>query len=90
MQWNRRVQVLFSTFNLYIFTKYRISAMAVRLQEKTYSRYKEGMVLKWANMVYTQITRNTQEPIITMTVGTTPFPNALEAAIVLSINAETQ
>jgi hypothetical protein len=48
------------------------------------------MVWKWAKMVYTQITRNTQEPSTTMTVGTTVLPSPREAAMVQSIKAETQ
>ncbi len=38
--------------------------------------------------MYTHTTRKTQEPRITMTVGTTLFPRPREAAMVQSINAE--
>ncbi len=48
------------------------------------------MVWKWAKMVYTQITRNTQEPITTMMVGTTVLPSPREAAMVQSMKAEMQ
>ena len=65
-----------------------ISTVAVIPHEKMYSRYKDGMVLKYANTVLTQIIRKTQEPMITITVGTRLFPRALEAAIVASIKAE--
>ena len=47
------------------------------------------MVWKWAKMVYTQITRNTQEPSTTMTVGTTVLPSPREAAMVQSIKADS-
>ena len=63
--------------------------MAVMLQENTYNRYKEGIVLKYAKMVYTQITRDTQEPLNTIIVGTSLFPSALDAAIVQSMKADT-
>ena len=70
--------------------KVRISAKAVRVQLQGYSRYSAGMVWKWAKMVYTQITRNTQEPITTMMVGTTVLPSPREAAMVQSMKAEMQ
>ena len=38
----------------------------------------------------TQITRNTQEPITTMMVGTTVLPSPREAAMVQSMKAEMQ
>ena len=38
-------------------------------------------------MVYTHITLNTQEPMMTMIVGTTLLPSPLEAAMVQSIKA---
>ena len=41
-------------------------------------------------MVYTQMTRKTQEPRMTMTVGTTVLPRPREAAMVQSIKAEMQ
>ena len=47
------------------------------------------MVLKYANTVYTQSTRNTHDPRITITVGATLLPMPREAAIVQSINALT-
>jgi len=53
-----------------------------------YSRYKDGIVRKYANTVFTQIILNTQDPIITIIVGTTLLPSAREAAMVLSIKAE--
>ena len=59
-------------------------------QLQGYSRYSAGMVWKWAKMVYTQITRNTQEPITTMMVGTTVLPSPREAAMVQSMKAEMQ
>ena len=65
-----------------------ISTNAVIPQEKIYSRYKDGMVLKYAKTVFTQTIRNTQDPMITMIVGTMLFPRAREAAMALSINAE--
>ena len=43
---------------------------------------------KWAKIVNTQITRNTQEPRMTITVGATLFPIPREAAMEQSINAE--
>ncbi len=64
-----------------------ISATAVIPQEKLYSRYSEVMVWKYANTVYTHATRNTQEPISTITVGTIVFPIPLEAAMVQSMKA---
>lgn len=45
------------------------------------------MVWKCAKMVYTHITLNTQEPMMTMIVGTTLLPSPLEAAMVQSIKA---
>ena len=65
-----------------------ISAIAVMLHENMYSRYSDIIVWKYANTVYTHITRNTHEPIITMAVGTALLPMPREAAIVQSINAE--
>ena len=64
------------------------SVTAVIPHEKMYSRYKDGIVLKWANTVFTHTIRKIQDPIITITVGITLFPRAREAAMALSINAE--
>ena len=66
-----------------------ISAIAVIDQENAYKRYKDAMVPKYTKIVYTQITRNTQEPMITIMVGTMLFPIPRDAAIVQSINAES-
>ncbi len=65
-----------------------ISTVAVIPHEKIYSRYNDGIVLKYAKTVFTQIIRNTQEPRITVIVGTKLFPRALEAAMLASIKAE--
>ena len=59
------------------------------VQEKKYKRYSEVSVWKWAKTVNTQITRNTQDPKMTMIVGGILFPIPLDAAMEQSINAET-
>ena len=46
------------------------------------------MVWKYANTVYTQIMRNTHDPIITITVGTKLLPSPRFAAMVQSMKAE--
>ena len=58
-------------------------------QEKIYSRYRDVMVPNQAKMVYTQMTRNTQEPMTTITVGTTLLPMPREAAMLASIRGDT-
>lgn len=68
---------------LYTCTQYIISTTAVIPHEKMYSRYKDGIVLKWANTVFTHTIRKIQDPIITITVGITLFPRAREAAMAL-------
>ena len=60
------------------------------VHEHGYSRYNAGIVWICAKMVYTQITRNTQDPMITMTVAPMVLPKPRAAAIVQSINAEIQ
>ena len=65
-----------------------ISATEVIVQEKIYNRYSEGNVWKCANMVYTHMILNTQDPIITITVGTRLLPILRDAAIVQSMKAE--
>lgn len=67
-----------------------ISAVAVILHEKIYSRYSDDIVPKYANTVYIHTMRNTHEPIITMNVGTKLFPRLRDAAIVQSMNAEKE
>ena len=69
-------------------TKYVISAVAVITHEKLYSRYSDVIVRKYANTVYTHATRNTHEPRITITVGTTALPMPRDAAMVQSMNAD--
>ena len=69
--------------------KHIISAIAVIVHEKIYSRYSDGIVWKWANTVYIHTTRNTHEPIITMTVGAKLLPIPRQAAIVQSMKALT-
>ena len=56
----------------------------------TYMRYNDCSVLKYANTVSSHIILNTTEPITTMMVGATLFPMPLAAAVVLSMNADTQ
>ena len=69
--------------------KYTISATAVIIQEHGYNRNNDGIVWKYANIVYTHATLNTHEPIITTIVGTIVLPSPLDAAIVQSINEDT-
>ena len=52
------------------------------------SRYSAVSVWNMAKIVYTQITRNTHEPRMTIAIGTALFPRPREAASVLSMNAE--
>ena len=47
------------------------------------------MVPSQANTVYTQMTRNTQEPRMTITVGPTLLPMPREAAMLASISGDT-
>lgn len=48
------------------------------------------MVLNHANTVRTQMIRKMQEPEMTMIMGTRLFPSPRQAAMALSMKAETQ
>ena len=62
--------------------------IAVSIQDTGYNKYKDGIVLKWAKILYTQIILKIHDPKINMIVGTMVFPSPLKAAIVASINEE--
>ena len=65
-----------------------MAAHAVKAHEKIYNRYKDVIVPKTANIVYTHTILNTHEPSTTIIVGIRLFPSPLAADIAESINAD--